>query len=261
MKGAPVRASGVLTFTTDFGTRDHYVGSMRGVVASLAPRLRIFDITHEVPAFDVAEGAFAIAQAFRYYPEGTVHVVVVDPGVGSARRPVAVEACNHWFVAPDNGVLSQVVELAGQFKARRVDERHGLASMSTTFHGRDLFAPAAARLATGLPFEGIGPLVTDLSRMDPVSAACGHGRVLHVDSFGNIVTSFQASEFPSGASLAVGSGTVDERASSYDSMPEGRLFAIVGSSGYVEVSLNQGSAARATGVRAGDPVTLVAGTP
>lgn len=257
MNRSPVRPAGVLTLTTDFGTRDHYVGAMKGVVMSVAPQVRVFDISHEIPSFDVAEGAFAIAQSFPHYPDGTVHVVVVDPGVGSARRPVAVAAGGHWFVAPDNGVLSLVLEAAGRFEAREVDLRHGLPRMSTTFHGRDLFAPVGARLAIGLPFDEIGPEATALVRMDPAAASDGRGRVLHVDRFGNLVTSFRASDLPEGASLALGDRTVSARARAYASMPAGRLFLIVGSSGYVEVSMNRGSAADALGVRAGEAVTLV----
>ena len=259
MTRSPVRPAGVLTLTTDFGTRDHYVGAMKGAVMSVAPQVRVFDISHEIPSFDVAEGAFAIAQSFPHYPDGTVHVVVVDPGVGSARRPVAVAAGGHWFVAPDNGVLSQVLEAAGRFEAREVDLRHGLPRMSATFHGRDLFAPVGARVAIGLPFDEIGPEATALVRMDPAAASDGCGRVLHVDRFGNLVTSFRASDLPEGASLALGDRTVRESARAYASMPAGRLFLIVGSSGYVEVSMNRGSAADALGVRAGEAVTLVGG--
>ncbi|MDE0629282.1 MAG: SAM-dependent chlorinase/fluorinase [Bryobacterales bacterium] len=257
MTRSPVRPAGVLTLTTDFGTRDHYVGAMKGAVISVAPQVRVFDISHEIPSFDVAEGAFAIAQSFPHYPDGTVHVVVIDPGVGSARRPVAVAAGGHWFVAPDNGVLSLVLEAAGRFEAREVDLRHGLPRMSTTFHGRDLFAPVGARLAIGLPFDEIGPEATALVRMNPAAASDGCGRVLHVDGFGNLVTSLRASDLPEGASLALGDGTVSARARAYASMPAGRLFLIVGSSGYVEVSMNRGSAADALGVRAGEAVTLV----
>ena len=257
MTRSPVRPAGVLTLTTDFGTRDHYVGAMKGAVMSVAPQVRVFDISHEIPSFDVAEGAFAIAQSFPHYPDGTVHVVVVDPGVGSARRPVAVAAGGHWFVAPDNGVLSLVLEAAGRFEAREVDLRHGLPRMSTTFHGRDLFAPVGARLAIGLPFDEIGPEATALVRMDPAAASDGCGRVLHVDRFGNLVTSFRASDLPEGASLALGDRTVSARARAYASMPAGLLFLIVGSSGYVEVSMNRGSAADGLGVRAGEAVTLV----
>lgn len=253
--------AGVLTLTTDFGTRDHYVGTIKGVVAALAPEVRVFDISHDIPSFDVAEGAFAIAQAYQYYPKGTVHVVVVDPGVGSSRRPIAVAVSGHWFVAPDNGVLSQVIESGGPFEARHIDEHHGLARLSTTFHGRDLFAPIGARLASGLPFETTGPPASDLVLMPSVAVANSSGRVLHVDRFGNIVTSFREADLPDGACLSVGNRVVCERAESYASVAADRLFLVVGSSGYVEVSINQGSAAKAADVRAGDCVAVAASSP
>ena len=250
--------SGTLTFTTDFGTRDHYVGAMKGVVARVAPEARVLDITHEVPSFDIAEGAFAIAQAFPYYPIGTVHIVVVDPGVGSARRPLAAAVDGHFFVAPDNGVLSQVLDGADSFEARTIDKRHGLSRMSRTFHGRDLFAPTGAKLADGMPFEDVGERVEDPVRLPPVAVSDGVGRVLHVDGFGNIVTSFAIHDLSDGAVLAIAGKTVQSRSETYASAPAGELFMIAGSSGYIELSLRRGSAAAAigTGVRAGDQVVM-----
>ncbi len=251
--------SGVLTFTTDFGTRDHYVGAMKGVVAAVAADVRVLDICHEIPSFGIAEGAYAIAQAYPYYPRGTVHVVVVDPGVGSSRHPLAVSAEGHLFVAPDNGVLSQVLEGGRRFEARRIELRHGLASVSRTFHGRDLFAPAGARLAAGLAFEDIGPPMSDPLLPPPGDGRRPAGRVLHVDRFGNVVTSFRRADLATGACLAVGGRTVCERFEAYASAREGALFLIEGSSGYVEVSLNQGSAAKKLAVRTGADVRLVGG--
>ena len=248
--------SGVLTLTTDFGNRDHYVGAMKGVVASLAPRVQVFDITHDVPSFDIAEGAFAIAQSWRFYPEGTVHVVVVDPGVGSVRLPIAAEVDGHLFVAPDNGVLSQVLESVAGYGIRRVEMRHGLAAMSHTFHGRDLFAPVAAKLAAGLPFEDVGPRVVEPVLLPTVAVANGIGAVLHVDRFGNIVTSFRPDDLGDDSGLAVAEKVVSLRAESYVDAPEGELFLIWGSSGFLEISLNQGSAAAALQVRPGTRVAL-----
>lgn len=247
---------GVLTLTTDFGYRDHYVGAMKGVVASLAPGVQVFDITHDVPSFDVAEGAFAIAQAWRSYPDGTVHVVVVDPGVGSSRAPIAAAAGRHFFVAPDNGVLSQVLESVSASSVRRVETRHGLGEISRTFHGRDLFAPVAARLAAGLQFEDVGPSMAEPVRLSPVAVAAGIGAVLHVDRFGNVVTSFRPEDLADGSGLEVGGRVVGLRADSYADAPEGGPFLILGSSGYVEISLNRGSAAASLQARAGARVVL-----
>lgn len=252
----PQARSGVLTLTTDFGNRDHYVGAMKGVVASLESRVQVFDITHDVPSFDIAEGAFAISQAWRFYPEGTVHVVVVDPGVGSLRIPIAAEAGRHLFVAPDNGVLSQVFESVAGYSVRQVEIRHGLGAVSHTFHGRDLFAPVAARLATGLPFEDVGPSVDKPVLLPPVAVADGVGAVLHVDRFGNIVTSFRPGDLGDDSGLVIGDEVVSLRADSYAHAPEGELFLIRGSSGFVEVSLNQASAAASLRVRTGARVAL-----
>ena len=249
--------SGLLTLTTDFGARDHYVGAMKGVVATLAPEVRVVDITHGVPAFDVAAGAFAVAQAHGYFPAGTVHVVVVDPGVGSARRPIAVRAGSHFFVAPDNGVLSQVAASVDAFEARWIRSSLGLGALSRTFHGRDLFAPVGARLASGLRFSETGSPLTDIHLLPGPDSVVDRGRVLHVDAFGNIVTSFREADVPSGACLSIAEMSVCLRAGSYAEAPAGRLFLIVGSSGYVEVSLNRDSAASALGVRTGDRVVRI----
>ena len=252
--------AGFLTLTTDFGMRDHYVGAMKGVVATIAPDVRVVDITHQVPRFDVVAAAFSIAQAYSYFPAGTVHVVVVDPGVGSARRPVAAQADGHLFVAPDNGVLSEVVGAAEAVEARLIHPRHGLPSLSRTFHGRDLFAPVGARLASGLSFHEVGPVLDDLTLFPATRSSSGTGCVLHVDGFGNVVTSFREHELPIGACLSIAGETICLRADSYASVPANLLFLIVGSSGYFEVALNQASAANALGVRAGDSVYLASGT-
>ena len=244
----------MLTLTTDFGTRDHYVGTMKGVVASVAPGVSVVDITNDVPSFDIAAGAFAIAQAYRYFPEGTVHVVVVDPGVGSSRRAVAARAGRQYFVAPDNGVLSFVLDDCERFEARIIDRRYGLSSISHTFHGRDLFAPAGARLAAGLPFEEIGPQLRRLQRLGASAAECAADAVLHVDAFGNVVTSVRSKTFPLGASLVVAGVEVSLRADSYEAMPPNQLCLIGGSSGFIEVSLNRGSAAERLGVSGGERV-------
>lgn len=247
---------GFLTLTTDFGAQDHYVGTMKAVVASVAPQVRVIDITHGIPSFDIAEGAFAIAQAYQYSPPGTVHVVVVDPGVGSSRRPIAVKCAGHRFVAPDNGVLSQILHHADSFEARLIDERHGLIAPSQTFHGRDIFAPMGARLAAGLPFEEVGPIIDNLALLPSTEVVDGEGCVLHVDRFGNIVTSFRKHDLHEDGCLRIGDQTVCRWAESYASVAGNGLFLILGSSGFIEVSLNRASAAEALSARAGDSVVL-----
>ncbi|MDE0102216.1 MAG: SAM-dependent chlorinase/fluorinase [Bryobacterales bacterium] len=250
------RGGPLLTLTTDFGLRDHYVGVMKGVIAGIAPEVGVIDITHDVPAFSIPEGAFAILQAYRWFPSGTAHVVVVDPGVGSHRNAVAARAGGHVFVAPDNGVLSFVFERHPEFEVRAIDTRHGLAEISRTFHGRDLFAPAAARLMAGLRFDQVGPRVREPVMLHSMEPTARRGRVLHVDRFGNLVTNFRAGQLGSREGLQLGSASVFVRVESYAEAPAGDPFLIEGSSGYLEVSANRASAAQLLGVRAGAEIAI-----
>ena len=247
---------GIITLTTDFGLRDHYVGVMKGVIVGIDSAARVIDISHGIPAHDVLEGAFAIAQAWRYFPAGSIHVVVVDPGVGSTRRAIAAACGDHLFVAPDNGVLSQVFEAAASYEVRTLDRRHGLESISRTFHGRDLFAPLAARLSAGLEFDELGDPLENPILLPATSPVDGIGRVLHVDSFGNIVTSFREEHVKGERTIQIGDLKVGGLRESYAAGPEGEPFLIVGSSGYVEVSINRASAAKRAGVNAGDLASI-----
>ncbi len=253
----PFEPSGIVTLTTDFGLLDHYVGVMKGVIAGIDCGIRVIDISHGVPAHDVAEGAFVIAQAWRYFPPGSVHVVVVDPGVGSSRRALAAATAGHLFVAPDNGVLSQVFEQEPSRELRSIDLRHGLTPLSRTFHGRDLFAPAAARLASGMEFAQIGEPCDGAAALPPTAPKNGVGRVLHIDGFGNVVTSFRRGDLPEGGRIRLGNLLVGAWADSYADAPGSAPFLIAGSSGYVEVSVNRGSAADLAGVRAGAKVSAL----
>src|SRR5580704_3770776 len=256
---------GPITLTTDFGTSDHFVGTMKGVILGIAPRVRIVDITHEIPPFDVNEGAFEIAQAWRYFPKGTIHVVVVDPGVGSARRPILCEAEGQFFIAPDNGVLSMIYD-AGQHKVRAIsNSRLFLKKVSRTFHGRDVFAPAAAHLSKGLAPARFGKPIHDsvrtfLLKPTRLSRHDWSGVVLKTDRFGNLITNFHIDEFPDLAEHAIelraGLERITRLASTYAETTIGELFAIVGSSGYVEVAVNRGSAAKVLGIGTGSPVEL-----
>src|SRR5579864_5592251 len=155
----------LITLTTDFGTSDHFAGTMKGVILRVAPTAQIIDISHEVQSFDVTDGAFTIAEAYRYFPKKTIHVVVVDPGVGSTRRPLLAEAAGQYFIAPDNGVLSMIFARE-QSKVRHITNgRYFLKPLSRTFHGRDVFAPVAAHLATGVPPAQFGKRIEDHLRL------------------------------------------------------------------------------------------------
>lgn len=256
--------SGVITLTTDFGLEDHYAGVMKGVILSIFPAARIVDLSHSVAAYSIEQAAFVLDQSCRWFPRGTVHVAVVDPGVGSERRALLAEAGGSYFVAPDNGALSYVFEHE-QPTVRALDaERFALKEMSRTFHGRDLFAPAAAWLAKGTPFAEFGEEIEEYVRLPPsapLDASDGRriGRVLNIDRFGNIVTSFKPSELAGlagGFTLSVGSLKVSRRIDSYAEAQAGEPFLIAGSSGHVEVSLREASAAEAAQAQVGDPVEL-----
>ena len=259
--------SRIVTLTTDFGTSDHFTGVLKGVILGIAPTARIVDITHEIGPYQIPEGGFVIAQAYRYFPRGTVHVVVVDPGVGTSRRPLVTEAAGQYFVAPDNGVLSMIYA-AGKYKVRAVTaSRYFLENVSRTFHGRDVFAPVAAHIAAGVPASRMGKPVEDYLNLDfytPVRTArrAWTGIILKIDRFGNLVTNFRASEFPQISerpfSMQVGLERVTRLARTYAEAGFGELFLIEGSSGYYEVSENQASAARRLGCAVGAPVELSA---
>jgi len=251
----------ILTLTTDFGLADHYVGAMKGVILGICPRARLVDISHQVTPFAIPEGAYTIAQAYRYFPRGTVHIVVVDPGVGSARRPILVEAAEQYFVAPDNGVLS-LIFAREKHKVRLIaSDRYFLKQVSATFHGRDIFAPVAAHLAKGISPSRIGKAIQDYLRPPfekprPTGNRAWSGNILKIDRFGNIITNFRAEDFPAMDQLIIGRTRVRRMVGTYTEGRAGELVAIAGSSGYLEVSVNQASAAQKIGCASGDPCQI-----
>lgn len=265
MSEAAFEPSGVVTLLTDFGLTDPYVGVMKGVMLSSEPKLELIDLTHGVPPQSVAVGAWHIQQSWARFPAGTVHVVVVDPGVGSERRILLAEQAGHLFLAPDNGVLAPT--LSEEATVRVLDiERFALPGASRTFHGRDVFSPAAAALAGGLSPREAGSLTADwvgLELPSPQAEADGTIRagVLYADSFGNLVTMIGA-ELLQGApswTAEVGGATMP-LVGTYADVGAGELLALVGSGGTVEVSLRDGDAAAHLGVEPGDEVSLRPGT-
>jgi S-adenosylmethionine hydrolase len=256
-------AKPILTLTTDFGLADHFVGVMKGVILSICPQAQIVDISHGVAPFAIAEGAYLIAQAYPYFSKNTVHVVVVDPGVGSARRPILVEAAAQYFVAPDNGVLEMIYSREKHQVRAITDSRIFLQPVSQTFHGRDIFAPAAAHLAAGTTPAKMGKRITDYVRepfVTPRSAGRNRWRacVLHIDRFGNLVTNLLASDFPNLKRfvIEIGGKRVTSRARTYGEGRPGELFVITGSTGYLEISINSGSAANLVGCQPGSSVEI-----
>jgi len=238
---------------------------MKGVILGISSRVRIVDITHEIAPQDINEAAFVIAQAWRYFPKGSIHVVVVDPGVGSARRPILCEAEGQFFIAPDNGVLSMIYDQSSS-KVRAIsNDQLFLKKVSKTFHGRDVFAPAAAHLSKGVPPAKFGKPIHDcirsfLQKPARLSRHDWSGTVLKIDRFGNLITNFHLDEFPDilvhPIELRAGLERITRLATTYSETAPGELFAIIGSSGYVEVVVNQGSAAKLLAIGPGSPVEL-----
>jgi hypothetical protein len=256
----------VITLLTDFGMSDHYVGAMKGVMLGICPEALLVDITHDIRPYGIGDAAFTLSQSWPYFPAGTVHLVVVDPGVGSSRRPILAEAGGHLFVAPDNGVLTLVRSAGQDFRAREISAaRFYRRPLSRTFHGRDIFAPAAAHLAAGVPageFGGEIDYVVLLPDTRPVRKEPGvwTGAVLRIDRFGNIVTGFGQDGFPEIArtafELRIGSAVVTRYRPDYASSDPAEIFLINGSSGYLEVSMNQRDAAGFLGIAPGARVEL-----
>ncbi len=239
------------------------MGTMKGVILSRCPDARILDVTHNIPPFSLCSGAYAVAQAAPFFPAGTIHVVVVDPGVGTARKSLLVEFQQQFFVAPDNGVLSLLLSYDAEaaFTAREITNRElWLPNPSNTFHGRDLFAPSAASLASGsIRPQDVGPLldrIECLPDLEPIETEPGvwRGKILSIDHFGNVITNFRR---PSGAfSLRIGPHHISKFRETFGGAPSELLFAYQGSSGYLELARNHRSAAQALDASPGDAVTL-----
>lgn len=243
----------IITLLTDFGTADGYVAEMKGVLLSAVPEANVVDLSHDIPAQDVECARLAVARYWRRFPAGTVHLVVVDPGVGSARAPMAVSSDDRFLVGPDNGVLSPSLLAAGA----RVVALSVPIFAASTFHGRDVFAPAAAQLARGTPLDALGSLLVDpIIRRTPEAHRAGDGAVLGeviaVDRFGNAISNLIA---PRGGRIEI-AGRSMAIVRTYADVPVGELVALVGSSGFVEVAQRDGHAARTLGVARGTPVTL-----
>ncbi len=249
-----------LTLLTDFGTADGYVAAMKGVIASICPEAVVEDASHDVRPGDIEAGAWALWRYWRLYPPGTVHVAVVDPGVGSARRALAVHADERWLVAPDNGVLTRVLEEAATWTAVAVTERRYLREpVSRTFHGRDVFAPAAAHLAAGVALEALGPRVDDPVRLAlprlTITPEGVTGAVVHVDRFGNLVTNIPET-WTSAGRVVVGGRDLGAVRRTYAEVAPGEALALVGSAGLLEISVRDGSAAAVLGLGRGADVLV-----
>ena len=239
---------------------------MKGAILNINPAARIVDINHSVVPFDLLDGALSIANAYSYFPSRTIHVVIVDPGVGTERRPILVSGEKQFFVAPDNGVLSMIYEREPCTVRHITAEHYFLNPISPTFHGRDIFAPTAGWLSKTLQTEAFGEVITDFVRFTMPRAKSTEqvvkGVVLRVDAFGNLMTNLTAEDIPAAAldggaiKLALNGKQVVKFARTFASGGQGEPIAFLGSAGYVEIAVNRGSAARTLGVNRGAEVTL-----
>ena len=255
----------IITLTTDFGMDDWFVGTMKGVIATINPTATVVDITHVIPSGDVRAGAFALAASYKYFPKGTVHVAIVDPGVGSKRRAIAIQTERYFFVGPDNGVLSYALR-GEKIKAVRAleNETYFLKPVSQTFHGRDVFAPVAAHLARGVSIAKLGPAATNFVRLEwPEAKVHGksvEGEVIYIDKFGNAITNIHVATVTSlrrvHSELFKGRKRICAIGAHYQSVPARRAVAVAGSSGYLEIAVNGGNASASLGLRVGNLIEV-----
>ena len=262
-------ATRVITLLTDFGTEDYFVGAMKGVILTRSPQAVIVDITHAIPPQDVQAGAFMLSAVYADFPAGSIHLAVVDPGVGSDRRPILVEAADYLFVGPDNGLFSIVLDRNPDAQVRHlINAQYFLQNRSSTFHGRDIFAPVAAALAEGVPPADLGPVLLDPVRTgfaESKTLADGTlaGRVMHVDHFGNCVTNLPSDNLQPllttrSFCLHVSGCEIRRLLRSYSeaAADPGTPFVIAGSAGFLEISICCSSAARELTIAVGEPVRL-----
>jgi S-adenosyl-L-methionine hydrolase (adenosine-forming) len=251
----------LITLLTDFGSQDPFVGVMKGVILSICPGAQVVDLSHQVPPQAILAASYLLKTSIGYFPKGTVHLAVVDPGVGSTRKAVALKSRGHYFVGPDNGLFSaalkdwgieQVVELT--------EKKYQLPNPSSTFHGRDVFAPAAAHLANGVPFAKLGVKLNNWIWRElpkPFKTAQGWtGQVLWMDHFGNLITNLEGKNLPKAFRLKIGKAVILNLTTHYAEAKKGTVMALIGSSGNLEISVNGGNAAQKLGVSIGASVTL-----
>jgi S-adenosyl-L-methionine hydrolase (adenosine-forming) len=248
-----------IALLTDFGTRDYFVAAMKGAIVSINPAVAIVDITHEVPPQDIGEGAFTLRACCRDFPKGTIFVAVVDPGVGSERRGIIADADGYYFVAPDNGVLSFI--FGDGCEVREItEERFFRRPVSNTFHGRDIFVPVAAYLSLGLPANAFGNEIFDPVTIEGarplIAAGRIEGEVIHIDRFGNLVTNITSGDLPASYNIEIDDRIIEKRYKYYAEATEGEIFPVIGSAGFMEISVRNGSAAAKLRAKVGSAVNL-----
>jgi S-adenosylmethionine hydrolase len=260
----------VISLTTDFGLNDHFVGTVKGVILNIVPDAEIVDISHAVEPFDILDGALTLSQAYSYFPTDTIHLIVVDPGVGTSRRPIVATTERHHFVAPDNGVLSLIYAREDRLRVFHASAEHYyLQPVSRTFHARDIFAPIAAHLAKGVVPAKLGEEITDFVRLElpkpkVIEEHTLRGAVLRVDRFDNLITNLTAQHAsalfqaePPPFKIVVGGREISLMKNAYGESAPGEVFGIISSGGYLEIAVNQGSAAQTLRVSRGSSVDLI----
>ncbi len=263
-------AQRIITLTTDFGYQDYYVSALKAVILRICPEVRLVDISHDLPPQDIMAGAWVLKNTAFLYPPETIHLAVIDPGVGGERRPVLVKAGGHYFVGPDNGLFSLVVESEKDKGEYRVVELtnsgYWREDVSSTFHGRDIFAPVAAHLCNGVDMSNLGRELSELTTYrwaKPISDDEGiQGWIVHIDRYGNLVTNIPESiiakhEIKSGLKIYVGNTILKNISHTFSEVSDGEPVAMIGSSGMLEIAINKGNAEQMLGIEKGAPVSLV----
>ncbi|MGC8743233.1 MAG: SAM hydrolase/SAM-dependent halogenase family protein [Verrucomicrobiia bacterium] len=259
----PQKNQPIITLTTDFGTQDWFVGTMKGVILNIAPDVNIVDITHEIPPGDIKAGAYALFAAYRFFPENTIHISVVDPGVGSDRKPIAVKTKSYWFIAPDNGILSYALINEEIEEIRLIEnEKLMLKPTGTTFHGRDIFAPVAAHIAQRIDSSIIGKKLEQIITINfPQSCFYENeisGEILYIDRFGNAITNIKFKNETDYYNFQV---FIDEKPQAivrrfYSEAAKGETVAVPGSSGFIEIAVRDGNAAKVLNLKPGKKVLI-----
>jgi S-adenosylmethionine hydrolase len=255
----------IITLLTDFGSHDYFVGAMKGAILSINPGVTIVDITHEISPQDIRAGAFNLLATYKDFPAGTIHVGVVDPGVGSARRGIVISCADQFFVGPDNGLFSWICKREGNFRARELsNERFFRHPASTTFHGRDIFAPVAAALSNGAAEEELGPLIGDMIQLESLATRRSEGgliegAIIHIDRFGNCITNLTREHFGPGARLIINNREISAFRTFFaeGEVEKNELFCIFGSAGFLEIAARNSSAAKILELRSGDPLIVL----
>jgi S-adenosyl-L-methionine hydrolase (adenosine-forming) len=253
----------IITLTTDFGTKDGYAAQMKGVILGICPQARLIDVTHDIQPYSLIEGALVLKGVSRYFPEGTIHLGVVDPGVGGARRGMALKADNRYYVGPDNGLFSLIFESATEWEGREITNPAFLIpGPHPTFHGRDVFAPTAAHLCAGKPFDSVGPTIQDPVRLNlpgPFQTLDGiRGEIIYIDRFGNLTSNIPADMLTRNvSSVEAGNAKISGISRFFDEVREGEPLALINSFGFLEIAVNKRDASRELTVGTGEPVTIL----